>query len=174
MRSAVTGSPIVVLCLTLGCAPDFGGDWEIKNASYQQYADCFGTSGLDFSSGTGIFHKTFQTRDGNDQWTMMQMPVEAYESLRESWLALDHPPAAISVKDFPIQRSTDPESAKGNWPKPDGPAPTWWSPPLSGEWMEHAWWQLQMPNRAMGGEMLYDKQSKTLWLREWNHQWWKL
>jgi hypothetical protein len=175
---------IAALVLMVGClAPDFGGDSEHINLSYKEYKSRVGVDSFDPDGASQICLRTLSSRDGYDSWWRMQIGRVAFAHLLDEMSSnLERPEYASynSRSVGPIRKtSTGVPSFPDNWPQPDDEPPKWWNPPRSGQGLQCIRWELQVGDkssdgRAKGWYWLYDSRSESLWIWEWNHQWFDL
>ena len=175
---------VLLSILVFGCMfPDFGGNRQYENLRYDEYAAQVGVDSMDPKGASAIYFRSHSTRDSYDCWWRMEIGTKNFTSLLEQMSTNMEDPHFTSYKARrvgPVRKAaTDDVSFPKNWPKPQILPPVWWKQPISGEGFRVTRWELQIGDklsdgRAKGWYWLYDSNSGTLWIWEWNHQWFDL
>jgi hypothetical protein len=172
-------SIMMLLLLPMSLVPDFGGDHEYTDFSYDKYRTVVGDESLDPVGATDIFHRCHSTRDSYHIWVRMHIDPSAYEPLlaQQSANMKDLGFASYRGKGIgPVRQSTELwTSIPGNWPTPETEPPGWWNPPGEDRRLSCNRWELQVDDsvysgRSKGWLWLYDSDQRILWIWEWNRQ----
>jgi hypothetical protein len=170
---------MMLLFIPFSLVPDFGGDREYAELTYDKYRTLVGEEGLDPVGARDISYRVHFTRDSYDIWLRMHMDPSAYEPLLAQTSAnmKDLHFASYGGKGVgPVRQSSDRRASfPGNWPEPESEPPRWWNPPRADRALPCTRWELQVDasvysGRAKGWYWLYDRDESILWIWEWNRQ----
>jgi hypothetical protein len=158
--------------------PRFGDDREFVNMSYEEYASTVGIAGFDPKGASEICFRSHSTRDSYDVWLKLRLPSASYNSLLAKMSADMEDPQFVSSKEdipIPVKKTISKSSnCPGNWPGPEVNPPGWFEPAQIGHQVQCIQWDVQLLDRSKGWYWLYDLDSETLRIWEWNRQHWKV
>jgi len=149
--------------------------------TYEEYKRCVGTDGLDPVGATDICFRHDQAVDSYDTWKKLHIEPSDFASLlahrsvdmQDPYFAAYSGKAARPIRKFASERGEIPS----NWPKPMRSPPPWWDAPTERGGLQCVCWELQVSistdrgtRRAKGWYWLYEPDTMTLWIWEWNQQ----
>ena len=171
---------VVAFVAILGGAwsPQFGGDTEGVDLTYEQYISAVGNAGLVPKGASEICFRCHSTIDSYDFWLKVRLPSAAYDSLLAKMSADLQDPDFVSTKKnilLPVKKTvSESPDLPGNWPSPEVNPPSWFESGRIGDQVQCTQWDVQLADRAKGWYWLYDLDSETLRISEWNRQHFKV
>jgi len=150
------------------------GEEEAVNLTYDQYVSAVGIAGFDPRGADDISFRSHSTIDSYDVWRKLHLLSAAYDSLLAKMSSdMEDPNFVSTKKNSSISvKKTASKSADlpSNWPSPEVNPPDWFDQGQNGDQVQCTRWDVQLEDRAKGWYWLYDPDSETLQIWEWNRQ----
>jgi len=169
---------VVMIAVFLSTFTWFDYRYEHKGLTYRQFASTFDDPQFDPKGASHIYCYVDGYIDGYDEFWKMTIPAESYEPLLEEVSkGIEEPNNAPYRSEAlgPVRKTTATQPGiPPDWRAASSPPPAWWQPQRAGPNTECTRWELQVrkkDRRAKGWYWVYDRDSQTLWIWEWNHQW---
>ncbi len=156
----------------------FGGDRQLENMTYDQYISTVGIDTFDPKGASDISFRCHSTIDSYDVWIKLNLPSGACESLLAAMTRNLENPHFVSAKQnnsIPARKTVSTSAYfPSNWPSPEVNPPSWFQSGENGNQVHCTLWDVQLEGRSKGWYWLYDSDSETLRIWEWNRQHFRL